>query len=121
MSQGSFSLTRYEASFGSFIMPIRVQPETLTFTAGGNANAAPAGNPTLNLFARARKNSQQYGVGARYVTISWDADPPTGYEDDNLNVPIMQESVWAGYAVGDSGTYLATACTIVGKTQERAK
>ena len=121
MSSGAFLLSRYEASFGTFTMPIRVQPETVQFTDGTIANDPPAGAVNLGLFARARKNSTEYGVGARSVTIRWDVDPPTDYDGDTAVVPILTEAAFNAYVIGANVTYLGTAATVVGRSAEQAR
>ena len=120
MSAGAFSLEKYELDNGQ-ISPIRVQPETVAFTDGTDANDSPTGAITLNLFARARKGNREYGIGARFVTIQWDAAPPAGYQDDALQIPILDKSVFDGYALGGGYTYLGSACSIISKTGERLR
>lgn len=121
MSSGDFDVSKYEASFDNFIMPIRIQPETLQLTDGTVANDAPAGNVDLGLFARARKGNSEYGVGARGVTVSWDTAPPTGYSGDSLFVPVLTEAAFSAYTIGASLTYLGAACTVVGRKSEMAR
>lgn len=118
MSAGAFLLTRYELNTITGIVPIRVQPETVAFTSGGNANDAPAGATTIPLLAKTRKGTREYGIGSRCITISWNGSPPTGYKDENLTIPVLQSSVFDGYNVGDAGTYLGTPCSIVAKKNE---
>lgn len=118
MSSGGFENSKYELNGGATIVPIRVQPETLLFTDGSTANSAPAGAVNLSVSAKARKGNREYGIGARNVTISWDATPPTGYEDENLTVPILTEAAFADYNIGTGVTYLGAAATIVGRKAE---
>lgn len=117
MSAGSFSRAKYELDGGT-IVPIRVQPETISLTDGTNANDEPAGSVTLDVTAYARKGNRQYGIGARCITIAWSAAPPTGYEDELLQIPVLTPATFAAYAVGDTVTYLATAAEIVSKKNE---
>lgn len=119
MSQGSFEISRYEASFANFIMPIRVQPETVSLTDGTVPNDPPAGATDLPLFARARKGNTEYGVGARSITISFaPGSEPTGYSGDSLNVPVLTEAAFAAYSIGDTVTYLGATGTVVGRKSE---
>lgn len=120
MSSGSFTTTKYELDNGT-VVPFRAQPETLLFTSGGTANDEPAGAVTLSLFAKANKGTREYGIGTRRITISWEGSPPTDYADENLNISIMQSSVFDGYNVGDTATYLGTTCTIVAKKAEQLR
>lgn len=121
MSSGRFEISTYEASFGAFFMPIRVQPETLTLTDGTVANAGSSDTVNLSLFARARKGNTEYGVGARSVTIRWDAAPPTDYEGATATVPVLTEAAFTAYALGASVTYLNTAATVVGRKGETVR
>ena len=121
MSSGNFVLSKYEASFDTFIMPIRVQPETLDLTDGTTANDPPAGDVNLGLFARARKNSTEYGVGARSITVRWDTAPPTDYSGTTATIPVLTEAAFAAYTIGASVTYLSTAATVVGRSGEEER
>lgn len=119
MSSGGFTNARYELNGGGTIVPIKVQPETLALTDGSVVNAAPTGNVTLEVTAYARKNKRQYGIGARYVTLSWDGSPPTGYDDDNVTVPVLTVAAYNAYVRGSTMTYLGEACTVVSRTDEQ--
>lgn len=120
MSAGAFTLSKYELDGGQ-ISPIRIQPETLGLTDGTNANTAPAGDVDLSLFARARKGTREYGIGARFITISWNGSPPTGYKDGTLSVPVLTAAAFNAYTVGENVTYLGTTAVVVSKTAERLK
>lgn len=122
MSAGAFIISTYETDGGTF-MPIRVQPETLTLTIEGTANAAPA-NPSSSVHGSARVGGgkRQLGVKARYVRISFGATPPTGYKpNSSLTLPILQRSVWQGISKGNTGTYLASTVTVTGVPQPEAR
>ena len=121
MSAGPFLTSKYELDGGAQIVPIRVQQETVDLTDGTNDNDPPAGSVTLSLFAKARKGIREYGIGARNITISWDAAPPTGYSDDNLTIPILTQAAFAAYTVGSGVTYLATAATVVARKSEQLR
>jgi len=121
MSEGNFVLSRYEASFGTFVMPIRLQPETLLLTNGTVANDPPAGTVDLSLFARARKNNNEYGVGARSITINWGGSPPPDYSGNSSEVPVLTEAAFAAYTIGSTVTYLGTTGTVSGRSSENAK
>lgn len=118
MSAGAFTLSRYELDGGTIIVPIRVQPETLALTDGTTANDPPTGAVTLSVSAKARKGTREYGIGARNITISWVAGPPTGYEDENLSIPVLSEVAYAAYTVGTEVTYLGTTATVVARKAE---
>lgn len=119
MSSGAFLLTKYELNGGATIVPIRVQPDTVSFDVGGTTNAAVGGAINLSVSAYTRKSTRSYGIGARGVTISWNGSAPADYEDENLSIPILSEAFFNNVNVGDNATYLGTACTIVSKKQEQ--
>jgi len=118
MSFGAFTLTRYEANDGK-IFPIRVQPETLTATIGGVANAAPttaigSGLPS----ALARGGRRVIGVKARKITASF-ATPPAGYKSGGLlQIPVLTEALWDAAVLGDVVVYNTATGQVVGKSQE---
>lgn len=117
MSAGPFTTSRYELNNGT-IVPIKVQPETILFSNGTISNGPPAGAVTLSLFAKARKGNREYGIGARTVTIAWDAAPPTGYANENLTIPVLTPDTFDAYPIGEGVTYLETAATVVGRKSE---
>lgn len=121
MSAGAFERSKYELDGGAVIVLIRVQPETIALTDGTVANDPPAGAVSLNLFARARKGAREYGIGARTITISWNGSPPSGYADENLIIPVLTQTAFTAYAVGDSVTYLGTPATVVSRKGEQLR
>ena len=119
MSSGGFENERYQLDDGTTIVPNKVQPETLGLTDGTTANESPAGVITLEVTAYARKNKRQYGIGARYVTLKWVGSPPTGYDDDNVTVPVLTLAAYNAYVRGTAMTYLGTNCEVVSRTGEQ--
>jgi len=125
MSAGAFSFTRYEYNGGAIVRRIRVQPETLGLTLGGTANTAPTAAlaPTGLETLKFRSGRRGFGVKPRTVTVRMTADG-TGSTGDYLGtgslhtIPILQESVWQGYAAEQTGTYLGIACEFVNKSNE---
>lgn len=125
MSAGGFIDTGYESE-GSFVFPIRIQPETLTLTLNSVVNEAPSTAPGAGLpSAQIGKGRRTLGVNARLVRfVITDATPPPGYKADGvLTLPVLQSSVWSGLAKGQTGTYTlngtAYAIRYVGKTPEK--
>lgn len=121
MSAGGFDLTKYEADDGK-IFPIRVQPETVAATLGGEANDPPAGAVGSGLpSAIARGGKRVIGVKARRVTVRF-ATPPTGYKAGQLlQIPVLQKDTYLGLALNDAVSYLSATGVIVGKTAETIK
>lgn len=124
MSAGEFTQSRYEANtdVGGGIYPIRVQPETLLLTLGGVANDPPAGASDQAIFARARKGTREYGVGARAVRLRFTgATPPAGYSGDEVTVPIMTPTLFAAANPGTVGVYLEAPVVVVSRLPERVR
>ncbi len=124
MSAGNFVQTRYEsnADTGGGIYPIRVQPETLLLDIGGTVNSPPAAPADQPIFARARKGTREYGVGARAVRLRFTPGSiPTGYSGDEVVVPIMTAALFANATPGSTGTYLSAPVTVVSRLPERVR
>lgn len=120
MSQGNFELAKYQSNDGK-IWPCYAQPETKELSLGGTANAYPSGGYSEGVPIRLRAGRRARGQKVRTVTIQWTGAAPTGYKAGaNLVVPVFQQSVWDGYAIGSTGTYLGAACKAVGFYPDRA-
>lgn len=120
MSAGSFVNSKYEADNGD-IMPIKVQPETISASAGG-ANTAPTGSITVDLFAKSQKNRRSYGVGARGVRARFTGTVPTGYAANSVvSFPILTKARWDAITSDTAVTYNGAAAAIVGKYGETRK
>lgn len=115
---GAFTLSKYETDNDN-IVPIKVQPETLTANVGA-ANAAPAGAVEAGYpSADVSRSKKAIGIHARTVSVKFTATPPTGYSTNIIyRIPILTQSVWTGATKGTTGTYLGVACIVVGKSPE---
>jgi hypothetical protein len=119
MSSGAFSDSKYETSAGH-IHPCRVQPETLSLTLGGTANAAPTGAVDRETSAYMSSSTRRLGVNARTVRLAWDGDPPDGYEANaTLTVPILTPALFNTISRGTTGTYLGANVKVTGTTNEK--
>lgn len=101
------------------IIPIRIQPETIT-----TVNVAPTGALTANMpTAQVNKSKREYGIGARYITLRWkNGTPPTDYKASGfIKVPILSKSVFDGLAKDSDFSYLGATAQIVSKTGESVK
>lgn len=123
MSSGSFTITKYAASYGDGdeIHPIRVQPETLTATIDGTANSAPAGAQTNPIQARVSGGKRQIGLLARYVTLQAPAsNQPDNYQAGGITrIPALTEAFYNKATKGASCTYLTKTYTVVSRSRER--
>ena len=118
MSAGEFVRSIYETNAGNFCS-IRVQPETLSATLDGSANAAGLGPVNQQASAKASGGKREIGVIARSVTLRWTAGAPEDYSGDDVTIPIMTPGVYNGLTKGDTGTYLDEAVEVVGLSPER--
>lgn len=119
MSSGAFQLSRYVRN-NDDVHPIRIQPETLTLTIGGTANAATTGALTSDISAAISKGNRGTGLKPRTITIRF-TTAPTGYKQDApITLPALQEAIWDLAAKGATGTYQGTAIVVVYKSPERA-
>lgn len=123
MSSGPFSNVFYETSAdnGSYVLAARVQPETLAATFDGTANASAAGPANAPGSATISQGRRSAGVNMRYVTVRWDAAPPTDYSGLTARIPVLDPATFSAWTLNSSGTYLGTAATVVGRTGETIK
>ena len=124
MSAGKFDLAgKYESDAGN-IYRCRPQPETKDLALGGAANAYPAGAITAGLGSvTLTKSKRSLGVIPRTVTVRLTADgagDQGDYEGEGTShvVVVFNPTVYAGYAIGDTGTYLGIACVLDFKQPE---
>lgn len=123
MSAGAFTTTKYAASYGDAdqIHPIRVQPETLSATIDGTANAAPTGAQNNPIQARVSGGRRQIGLQARFVTLRAPATgQPTGYQANGLTkIPALTEAFYNKATKGATCTYQSVSYTVVSRSRER--
>ena len=119
MSAGKYSTAGKYTADGGTIHPIRVQPETLTMTVGGTANAAPAGAVNSPFSAKISKNRRGYGLKPRSITIRWDGAAPDGYDPNGLiTLPILQAALFNSAQKDTAVSYLGSTAKVVYKTPE---
>jgi len=124
MSAGKFDLDgKYESDAGN-VYRCRPQPETKAMSLDSVTNAYPAGAITAGLGSiTLTKSKRSLGVIPRTVTVRLTADG-TGeqgdYEGEGTSqvVVVFNPTVFAGYAIGDTGTYLGIACVLDFKSPE---
>lgn len=120
MSSGAFTSSKYEANSGD-IYPVKVQPETLTLALGSATNTAPTGAADQTIRAKVSGSRRGYGVHCRTVTIQFTADKDEYVENATITLPWLQQTSWEALVPDVTGTYLGTACKLVGKSPERIK
>lgn len=127
MSAGDFLDAFYQTDNGD-IVPIRIQPETASLTLNAVANAAATG-PASPGFPSAKVSGgrREFGINARLVRVRFTGTLPPGYSGGKsiITLPVLAQSVWAGYSKGQTGTYTlngtAYDVAFVGKTGETVK
>lgn len=119
MSAGNFVNAIYVTDNGDKV-PIKVQPETLTATVGGGANAsgaapADAGFPS----ADSSRSKKSIGIHARTVSLKFTATSPTGYAANSiLRIPVMTQAAWTAATKGSVVNYLGVAGVVTGRSPE---
>ena len=124
MSAGTFTSSRYQTNAGS-IVPISIQPETLTLTIEGVANVAPTTALTPDFpSAKVSGGRRSIGINARLVRfVITGATTPPGYKVNGiLTLPILLPTVFSPLRSGNVGTYTLNATDypirVVGRTAE---
>lgn len=123
MSAGAFTKAFY-VDDQSRTCPIKVQPETLTFTVAGTANTGPTGPASAGApRVKVSGGKRQYGVIARKVYFRFTTGGPTGYKPNSvMSLPVLQPSNYAAYKAasisGATGTYLGGTVEVVGVSAE---
>jgi len=120
MAIGAFSLSKYEDNAGK-IRGIRVQPETITLTIGGQANTAPTGDIDTAPRAKVSGSRRSYGVHARKVTVRLTAAGNSGAIGSTISLPWLDPGTFADLVELSTGTYNGSACVLVGTSPEKIK
>lgn len=124
MSAGAFVRSKYQMTFPeNVVVPIRVQPETLTLTIGNTANTAP-GTDVTSGWPSAQVSGGRRGLGiyARTASFVITGTPPAGYKAGSvLTLPILNRALAALIDIGVQGTYeiggQARAIEFIGKVR----
>lgn len=125
MSAGTTVSSAYENNFGAFF-PVRIQPETLTLTLGGQANDAPVGPAPPNTpSAKISGGQREAGMICRKVRFRFSgATIPPGYKVNGiLTLPVLTPGAYNAWGKGSTGTYTlegtAYDVAFVGKSPEK--
>ena len=121
MSSGPFSLAQYQTDQNN-IVPIKVQPETLAASIGGQTNSSASGTLSAGFpSAKVSGTNRTIGINARTVSIKLTATL-SGYKSDStLKIPALTQTFYNACQVGATGDYLGTACRVVGRSPETIK
>jgi hypothetical protein len=121
MSSGAFENGKYESNETGEVHKIRVQPETKALTLGGVANAYPADPAEGKPSAQVGRGKRSIGINARTVSIRLTA-ALAGYKAGSvITLPWFVRSTFDALSDSATGTYLATACELVGKSAEKVR
>ena len=122
MSAGAFQDSFYESNELGSVHPIRVQPETIALTLGGQANVAPSGTGAIGPSAQVSRGKRSIGINARTVTIQFTATK-TGYlAGSKITLPWLDPATFSDVTPKvTTGTYLEVACKVVGKSPETVR
>jgi hypothetical protein len=121
MSSGVFETGRYASNETGLTHGIRVQPETKALLIGSVANDYSAVTTLTKPNAQVGRGKKSIGINARTVTIQLTA-ALSGYKvGSNIVLPWFVESTFSAIARDQTGTYLSTACKVVGKSPERVR
>lgn len=123
MSAGKFTKGKYQTN-GGIVVPIRVQPETLSATLGQGTNSSVTGEIVPG-YPRATisRSKRSVGIHARSVTLRFTgATPPTGYAaGETYRIPVMSPTVWNALGEGVSATYLGAPAEVVSTSPEKIR
>jgi hypothetical protein len=121
MSSGVFTRAKYLADSGT-VNPIRVQPETLLLVIGGVTNSEPSGTISTGVpSAKVSGSSRSLGLSARLVRIQLTANL-SGYKPNAvITLPWLNQATFGAISPNATGTYLGTACIVLGKRGEVLK
>jgi hypothetical protein len=108
MSSGSFVRSKYQmTSPANVVVPIRVQPETLTLECDSVENEPPSGEITEGWpSARVSGGRRSLGIFARTCSFVITAQFPAGYKEGSvLTLPCLNRAFAAAVDSGKTGTY----------------
>lgn len=119
MSAGEFTNSFYETDEGN-IVPIKLQPETLTINFGSTPNAAGGTAAEVGFpSAQVSQSKRALGINARSVSVKITA-AATGYKDGTLiRVPVPKLSVYQGITKFSAVTCPAGTGEVVGFSPEK--
>lgn len=127
MSAGRFTRSRYQAVYNpANIHPIKVQPETLNLSIGGEANEAPTEAINNPISAVVSRNKQARGLRPALVSLQWTGTVAAAPGNvGSTTVPLLNANIRTEAAQADDDTvvnYLGVATwVVIGYSVEEAK
>lgn len=114
MSAGKFIDSVYSTDSGTMV-PIRIQPETVTAWNPVAAGPVQAGLPS----AAIGKGRRELGINARLARFKWKGAVPDGYDPNGIiTVPILTLTALNNLVKNTDYQYLGNTVNLVGKTKE---
>lgn len=121
MSSGAFEAGKYQSNGTGLIHAIRVQPETKALILGGVTNLYPTAAVDGKPSAQVGAGKRSIGINARTVSIRLTA-ALAGYKAGSvISLPWFVSSTFDALPGSATGTYLATACELVGTSAEKVR
>lgn len=118
MSAGNFQTARYVDNDGGE-WAIRVQPETLALSIGGNTNSGGSGSGQTNGYVRVSNRRRQFGLTPRKVSIRFTGAVPDGYSGDPISgLPLLNSAIYDAATPLATGTYLGEDIEVVSRSDE---
>lgn len=118
MSSGSFVQSKYESDRGS-VHQIKLQPETVFASVGGQTNDPPSSVVNSPFAAEVNRGAKSYGLRPRYVNVAFKDTPPTGYQPyTTLKISILDPDTFSLISTGDAVTYNGGTGAVTSKAAE---
>lgn len=121
MSSGAYEAGKYQSNGTGLIHAIRVQPETKALTLNSVANDYPAAAIDGKPSAQVSRGKRTIGINARTVSIRLTA-ALAGYKLGSvITLPWFSSTTFDAIPQNATGTYLGTACILVGTSAEKVR
>ena len=118
MSAGAFINSLYQTDQGE-VAPIKIQPETLSFSIGSETNVAATGPATSRMFVKISKGNREYGCRPRKIVVKFTGTVPTGYKaDQTYAIPALTPAIFGAAIPTAVGSYLGEAVEVVSTRAE---
>jgi len=117
MSAGKFVDRNYSTTAG-LLVPIRIQPETITEWNPQAAGPLLPGQPS----AQVSKGRRSIGINARIARFRWSGAVPDGYDPAGIiTLPILTQSSFVALVKNTAYAYNGGTLNLVGKSEEKIR